>query len=129
MTNPLIDRGYLNHGYVVGRIAGHKVVVTKSIANRYAVEPCEHEGEILLEAPHIVIRIRAGLSHCFLVFSKESLNPVAEYLSRGTTKKVEVRMAFYELKGWDRGQVVVGHRPLSFFTDHYTKKEEALSKF
>lgn len=127
--NPLIDRKYLEHGFVMGTIAGHKVLVEKGIAERYSLEKIEHTDEVLIEEPYIHIHISICRSHTFMVFDKASLNPVAEHLSRGTKKLVTVRMKGYNLKGWDRGQVVIGYRSLKFFEPSCSKKDDKLSKF
>lgn len=127
--NPLIDRKYLEHGYVMCLFNGHKVLVEKGIAKRYGLEKIVHTDEILIEEPYIHVHISVCRSHTFMVFDKASLNPLAEHLSRGTTKLVTVRMKGHQLKGWDRGQVVIGYRSLKFFNPDYSNKDDKLSKF
>lgn len=129
MENPLIKRGYLNNGYVMGYLNGHKVLVDKGVAKKYGIKKIEHTDEVLIEEPYVVVSVNISNAHTFMVFDKASINPLSQHLSKNTTKLVKVMMKGYVLKGWDRGQVVIGYRSLKFFNNAYSDEDDERSKF
>lgn len=115
----------------LGSLNGKKIIGRPDFFPQYGIKLLDEPCPVINHFLQIKVIITTSRIHYFYPVRKRDLNNLCETLSR--VKQCEVRVMggtiSYVLKGWHRGQVVIGQRSLSYFVPDIGTLLDGKSKF
>lgn len=115
----------------LGLLNGLKIIGRPDFFPQYGIELLDEVVVNIDRFLTIHVVITGSRIHTFYPVGKKGVNTLCETLSR--IKQADVKVVCGSLsqilKGWHRGQVVVGQRSLKYFEPHISNSVDARSKF
>lgn len=99
----------------LGLFQGIPVITRGDYFERYEIVPMEGTIDTTRAYVCLEVSITGHWKNLFYPVNHGDINALGEKLSRFKQKDVKVRYYNDVIKGWNCGQVVIGHRPPSFF--------------
>ena len=116
----------------LGSLDGLRIIGRPDFFPQYGIKLLENRAPADLD-DYLTIHVVRTTSrvHYFHAYDKADLNTLCEMLSRiaQTEVKVACKDSFQTLKGWHRGQVVIGQRSLKDLGAEINNTLNAKSKF
>lgn len=115
----------------LGLLNGLKIIGRPDFFPQYGIELLDEPCPVINHFLTIKVTITTSRIHYFYPVRKKDVNNLCETLSR--VKQTDVRLMGGTipqiLKGWHRGQVVIGQRSLDYFVPGISRSVNARSKF
>lgn len=108
----------------LGLFQGIPVITRGDYFEKYEIVPIDAPIDSTKAYVPLEVYVTSHWRNAFYPVNHEDINLLGERLSRFMQKDVKVHYGLNLIKVWNRGQVVVGHRPPSFFKGTFVPEED-----